>query len=475
MKATLAFATLALISGLGGTPTPSNGNKPDPQPSPQTKPTESAQKPRMYTTYFYTAGEAVIHGYAPDTKVRIVALDKRGTIWEGKVGVGETRTVGTGQGVFGFLSDKKASILVGTPTSCAVVGYFLKDEEGSYRSNRFFAQLPSAMSAGDEHFIVWAYEPAHVEIYDRKTEKRLVAGNLAANGFLELPRQEMLGNRVLEIRSTGSKVAAEVYYDEGFIVPASNGRGSGKEFLVYAGSITNGVNDVNVVSQIGDANVTITDLQSQKVLFQGVVKRGGIHSLTLSQRYVRVQSDVAVNVVVAGFKHYQDGYAEHHFATGIEGAGIENDFLVTTSGELWLFSYYDRNPVTVTDARSGKQIFEGTLNAGAVRGLQPGFGLFHVKSRMGLSVMGGASACGADYSPAAGMFAVDEALFEVIAQVREARLREAAQQGKTISESAASAPMTDDEWKRYGAPARAKSFSKMSAEEANQRAMQYAH
>ena len=33
----------------------------------------------MYTTYFYTAREAVIHGYEADTKVRVVSLEKRGT------------------------------------------------------------------------------------------------------------------------------------------------------------------------------------------------------------------------------------------------------------------------------------------------------------------------------------------------------------------------------------------------------------
>lgn len=423
-----------------------------------------------YTTYFYTAGEAVVHGYAPDTQVRIVSLEKPGTIWQGKVGAGETVMVPTGRGVFGFLSDKKASILVGTPSSCAVVGYFLKDEQGSYRSNRFFTQLPSGASNGDERFVVWAYEPAQVEIVDRRTQKVIKAGDLKAGGHLELTGQELVGNRVLEIRSTGGKVAAQVYYDEGFIVPADTGRGSGREFLVYVGAITNGVNDLNVIAQIGDANITVTDLKEDKVLYQGPVKRGAIHSMTLARKYVRVRSDLPVNVVVAGFKHYQDGYAEHHFGTGVEGVGIENDFLVTTSGELWVFSYYDQNPVKVADARTGKAVFSGTLGAGAVRGLTPGFGLYRVKSQMGVSVMGGASACGADYSPAGGMFAVDEAMFEVIKQVQEARLQEAARKGQALTREAAAAPISDAEWKQYGDQVKAKGYSTMSVQEANQRA-----
>ncbi len=427
-------------------------------------------RPRQYTTYFYTAGEAVVHGYEPDTSVRVISLEKPGTVWQGKVGVGETQTVRTGPGVFGFLSDKKAAILVGTPSSCAVVGYFLKDQEGQYRSHRFFTQLPSAASQGDERFVVWAYEAAHVQIFDRRTEKLLKEGALKAGGFLELSGAELVGNRVLDVRSTGSAVSAQVYYDEGFIVPASTGRGSGREFLAYVGAITNGVNDLNVIAQIATAKVVVEDLKTGEVLFRGPVEQGAIHSLTLSKRYVRVTSDLPVNVVVAGFKHYQDGYAEHHFGTGLEGGGIDNDFLVTTSGELWLFSYFNQNVVTVTDARSGKAVFSGTLGAGAVRGLTPGFGLYRVRASFGASVMGGASSCGADYSPAGGLFAVDEAVFDVVAQIQAERLQEAKARGETLSDDARYAPVTASEWKKYAPSANAKAKKSLSLDEVNQRA-----
>src|SRR5437868_7755431 len=64
-----------------------------------------AKDGRMYTTYFYTAAEAVVHGYEKDTQVRIVSLAdpatqrKAGTIWQGTVGVGETKLIPTGAGV----------------------------------------------------------------------------------------------------------------------------------------------------------------------------------------------------------------------------------------------------------------------------------------------------------------------------------------------------------------------------------------
>ncbi len=437
-------------------------------------PTPKPDDSRMYTTYFYSAAEAVVHGYEDKTRVRIVSLAnaatgrKAGTIWEGVVGTGETKTVPTGPGVFGLLSDKKAAILVGTPSSCAVVGYFVKDQEGNYRSNRFFTQLPSATQMHGERMIVWAYDAAEVTIRNPKTQKVLATKKLQAGGRLELGAEVIgtLGNQVLEIVSTGSTVATQIYYDQGFIVPATSGRGAGTDFYTFVGALTGGSNDLDVMALGDTAKITITDLDSGKTLFDGAVKAHGIHTLSLSNRYVRIKSDRPIQVAVAAID--TSGYAEHHFGTGREGGGIDNDFQVTTSGGLWLFSYFAGNPVTVTDAK-GAIVFEGKLDAGTGHELMPGVGYYRVKSAKGLSVMGGASSCGADYSPAAGMFAVDEAMLQVIQQVQAARVEHAKQLGKPLSPAAAAAPLSKDEWDRYGTAARSKGYSGMSADEANQR------
>lgn len=425
----------------------------------------------MYTTYFYTAAEAIIHGYEADTKVRVVSLAKRGTIWEGTVGPGDTRVVQTGQGVFGFIADKKATILVGTPTSCTVVGYYLKDEKGSFKSNHFFAQLPGG--AGDaQHFVVWAYEPSFVQLFKKGEEKAFKSAELAAGTFLDVTGQELaaIAGSTIELKASGKGVTAQVYYDEGFMVPADNGRGSGKRFLTYVGTITERVNDLNIIAQGMDAKVVVRDLKTKKVVFEGAIAKGKIHTLTLSNVFAEVTSDVPVNVVVAGFEHFKGGYAEHHFQTGLEGSGIENDFLVTTSGELWLFSYFSDNALTVENAQTGESVFKGTVNAGQVRGLKPGFGLYRVRGSKGLSVMGGASSCGADYSPAGSMFAVDEALFEVIAQVKEERVRAAQSQGRQLSENELNAPLSSEEYKRNSAKIAPAAARSMTLDEVNERA-----
>ena len=463
---------------------PGPGVKPEPvqiaqDPKDPPKPIEPAKPDdsRMYTTYFYTAGEAVIHGYEDKTRVRIVSItdpgkpgSKAGTIWEGTVGIGESKLIPTGTGVFGLLSDKKAAILVGTPSSCAVVGYFVKDQEGRYRSNRFFTQLPSSAQLGGERLDVWAYEPATVTIRVPKTQEVLATGKLDVGGRLELSRDVLskYANQMIEVVSEGSPVATEVYYDQGFIVPSTEGRGAGKAFYTFVGALTAGSNDLDVVARERDTKVTIKDLDTKKELWHGSVKSGGIHSLELKNRYVRVQTDQSAEVMVAAFDHLGAGYAEQHFATGREGGGIDNDFAVTTSGNLWLFSYFADNPVTITNS-AGKTVYEGKLGAGSGHELTTGLGLFRVHAGKGLSVMGGANACGADYSPAAGMFAVDEGMLKVIQQVTEARIQRAAEQGITLTpQAAAAAPISGEEWTRYAAPAKA-AYRNMSLDEANQR------
>jgi hypothetical protein len=409
-----------------------------------------AKQRLMYTTYFYTAAEAVIHGYENDTKVRIVSLEKNGTVFEGTVQRGESKLIPTGRGVFGFLTDKKASILVGTPSSCTAVGYFVRDREGSFRSKQFFSALPSSLSAPGARVVLWAWEDLKVTVTDLTADKAVVKTEIKAGRYHVIPYETLntMGSHVLDFSADRPELMVQVYYDEGFFVPSRDGRAAGKIFYAYVGDITEGVNDLQLISYHSDTSAVVTDIDSGETLWRGTVKKGGIEAITLSKKFVRVTSDREIAVAVAPYKHYASGYAEHHFSFGAEGTGIENDFLITSQGELWIFSYYDGSAIEVTDAVNGKKIFTGTLGAGHARGLQPGGGFYRITSNRGLSVMSGFSACGGEYSPSAGLFAVDEALFEVVQEIKEERYRRAEADGRKLTEREASAPLTAEEMKQ---------------------------
>jgi hypothetical protein len=438
---------------------------------------EPATKKMMYTTYFYTAGEAVLHGYENNTKVRIASLDgKKGTIWEGTIDLGKTKLIPTGRGVFAFFSDKKASILVGTPSRCAVVGYWVRDRNGSYRSDYFFSQLPSATNFTNDKVIVWAWDDAKVQITNMSSDKVIHQGKLKANSFYEIGRNLLQGmpNHVLQIKADKKNISVQVYYDEGFFVPAENGRAAGKKFYTYLGDTTNQNNDLQIYSYATAAKVVIEDIKTKKIIHQGTIEAGQVLTKTLSNVYLKITSDKEVNVAVSPYLHYRGAYNEHHFGVGQEGGGIENNFLLTTPEELWVFSYYSQNQVTVSDPQTKKVVWSGTLQAGQVAEVRPGWGYYQVKSTKGVSVMGGHGACGAEFSPAGGMFEVDEQLFAIIQQVKEERIRRAAAQGKKLSAAELNAPLSNDEAAKVQSKmSRSKSApKKMSVDEIQERAAQ---
>jgi len=365
------------------------------------------------------------------------------------VGKGETRVVRTGAGTFSFLSDKKAAILVGTPTSCTVVGYWVRDEDGENRSDHFFAQLPASTSFGAERMVVWGVgtEPTHYTITDHTSGRALASGTLAHGQRYEVQGADLsqMSGHELEIQGSAKALMVQVYQDEGFTVPSTTGGGMGREFFTFVGAITEGVNDLNLVSYYAGATVKVEDLDSHEVLWSGAVPAGGVHTLTLANHYVKVTSDQAIQVIVAPYAHYTGAYAEHHFGMGIEGGAIDTDFMLPTTTELWVFSYYAGNHVNVSEIGSGKTVWEGEMTAGSVHGLQPGHGFYRVQSNHGISVMGGALACGAEYSPAAGLFKVDEALLAAVVEIKKQRVQAAATEGRTLTDEGMNAPLSATE------------------------------
>lgn len=413
--------------------------------------TTVAPERMMFTTYFYTAGEAVIQGYEAGTNFRVFRLDTHEPIFAGTVGTGESQLVPTGPGVFGFASDKKAAILVGTPSSCTVVGYWARDADGAFVSDRLFLSLPASTLNEDDRVVVWTTEASHVTVRDRQGERVLFDGELPARGRFVIPHAQLgaMGSHVLDIRSNHRSVAAQVYYDEGFTVPSANGRTSGRDFTTYVGRTTEGLNDVVMSSANATAHVRVVDMDSHEVLFEGGIEAGHVHALTLHEKYVQVTSDRDIGVAVVPYVHYTGAYAEHHFAGGAEGTGIDTDFIITSPNDLWLFSYFGNNAITIDEIATGRRVWEGNLGAGASTGLTPGHGLYRVRATRGMSVMGGANSCGGEYSPAGRLFAVDEAVMRAVAQVYETRRVEAAARGVAMdSHAAAAAPLTAAEVSR---------------------------
>lgn len=426
----------------------------------ETKLTDLAQNKLLYTTYFYTAGEAIVHGYEKDTDVRIVSLAENRTIWEGKVGEGQSHNVPTGQGVFAFLADKKASILVGTPSSCTAVGYYVRDINGSFTAKRFLTELPSSVFGADNQLIVWAWQDTEVTISDLSADKEIKRAKIKAGERLVLNNTDLgaLNSHMLDIRSSGT-VSVQVYYDQGFHVPSMDGRVSGKVFRTYVGVTTEGHNDLNLINYGRDTKVRVKNIDTGEIIWEGKLASEGVKNLRLKGVYVHIESDDEISALVAPYNF--QGYAQHHFSGGHEGTGIESNFITTTSEQLWVFSYFDQNPVQIL-SMDDEVLWSGNLNAGHAQGYHPGAGTYKIKSREGVSVMGGSAACGAEYSPAGGLFRIDEELFQVAAQIVQARKSAAQAEGREISEDELNAPLSSAELERAAEEVEKNTGNKMS-------------
>lgn len=404
-----------------------------------------------YATYFYTPAEAIIHGFENDTKVRIISMERKGTVYEGKIDRMQTTLVKTGPGVYSFVANKKASILVGTPTSCAVVGYWLRDQEGNFRAKQLFTHTPSSRGHADCRIVVWAWEDVKLDIIDQ-TANKTIAEKVAikAGKYHEMHGKGLEGidSHVLSFDADKKAISVQVYYDEGFTVPANNGTGAGKLFYTYVGTITEGVNDLSIISYYGTANVRVEDVNDGKEIWKGEVGKKAIHTLTLKGRHVKVTSDVDVSVQVCPYEHYKSGYAEHHFGTGGEGTGIEPEFLITTPGELWIFAYYPGTDVRVVNQKTGEEVWSGRMGEGEARDVRPGHGFFRVTASKGVATMAGSSSCGCQFSSAANQFAVDEALFKVVQVIREQRIEAAAKNGEKLDADRLNAPLSEAELKQ---------------------------
>ena len=88
---------------------------------------------------------------------------------------------------------------------------------------------------------------ASLEVRAPKQEKLIKKATLKKGEALTLIRElDVAVGATLELVASKGTFTAQAYWDEGFTVPADNGSAGGKSFHTFVGSVTNGVNDLNV-------------------------------------------------------------------------------------------------------------------------------------------------------------------------------------------------------------------------------------
>jgi hypothetical protein len=241
-----------------------------------------------YNSYVYTTDDIVIFSYENEilfdiyksdgTLIHSHILDPNG-LMKGEIQEFRDDYYYT-KGVYRISSSSpEYSVLVGdaTASDSGICGYYAMDSNGLGVSNEFYTYVPRYY-VRHERLIVFAYEDdtaVTVETGNGNGSYTAVSSETIDDGeriVFENPNH--FSNEYLHI-SADKPVSVLTAYDFGYLVPASNGKWSGRKFYTCVNNVTTmGFSDEQdlVVSAFDDNTfVTVTDTDTDELIWQGLV------------------------------------------------------------------------------------------------------------------------------------------------------------------------------------------------------------
>lgn len=319
-----------------------------------------------YLSYFYTFDEAILFSYSNSTYF-IVKNSVGGTVWNGTLDSGNHMHLTPGEGIYSVKASQPYTILVGAAQTQNVVGYYTIDVNGKGTSKDIYTYIPPPNHLyAKSKFTIFAYSNnTDVKITDASTKATLWQGKLnQSQHFSQDLSNATWQNKYVHIQST-YPVSALCYLDQGFIVPSSTGLFTGTTFYTFVSNITNGNNELNVIGYNNDAWVTISNTESQVLIWNGTLNQGETHSEVFTkQTYLTVTSNRNIAVTVDPYQTWPLMYQAALYAADSNGTLIGKQFFTTArgGGYLYVFAYHDSTHVTVTDQTTHSLIWNGTLN-----------------------------------------------------------------------------------------------------------------
>jgi hypothetical protein len=319
-----------------------------------------------YLSYFYTFDEAILFSYSNNTYF-IVRNSAGGTVWNGTLDSGSHMRLTPGEGIYSVKASQPYTILVGAAQTQNVVGYYTIDVNGKGTSKDIYTYIPPPNHLyAKSKFTIFAYSNnTDVKITDASTKATLWQGKLnQSQHFSQDLSNATWQNKYVHIQST-YQVSALCYLDQGFIVPSSTGLFTGTTFYTFVSNITNGNNELNVIGYNNDAWVTISNTESQVLIWNGTLNQGETHSEAFAkQTYLTVTSNRNIAVTVDPYQTWPLMYQAALYAANSNGTLIGKQFFTTArgGGYLYIFAYHDSTHVTVTNQATHSLIWNGTLN-----------------------------------------------------------------------------------------------------------------
>ena len=357
----------------------------------------SKQNKDFYSLIF-TLNDIILFGYEDGTNISVYD-EKENLKWEGTLNKGEQKTIKVNKGIYKAKSNNKFAILSGDPVTNRVSGYYAMDKEGYGASTELYTWIPVLYSSCS--FIVFAMEDnTDVKVCENDT------GNVIWEGTLnkgEHWSDKTLSGKFVHI-TANKKVSALTDYDQSYYAPSVNGNWSGTEFYTHVGDTGSWTHELTVASYKDNNKVTITNTVTGEEIWSGILDYGQAKVLTYSygtDTYFTIKSEETVTVCVQPWLEKTSSYNQGVYVMDKDGIGLGTEFIATslTNGELNVLSYKDGTNVEIYDSRTGEFINSYKLNAGEYRNINPGNGLWLIKSNKNISIYSGYGTASAGFTP----------------------------------------------------------------------------
>ncbi len=346
-----------------------------------------------YRSSFYTPGETLLFGYHNDTYFTI--KDSAGSlVWNGMLQEAQTKRLTLTEGVYLVLASKPYTLLAGNAQNQTVVGYYALDLSGKGTSTKMYTYIPKRDSLYSlSSFIIFSYANGNtIKITDTEAKSVMWQGTLNdGEHFSQDLSNTIWQNKTVAIESA-FPVSALCYLDQGFLVPSSTGLFTGNLFYTYAGNITNGNNDLNVIGYQNQTQVTISNSVTKTVVWSGIINEGEVHSEVLNTpTYLTVNSNQSVAVSVDPYPSWPIMYQAALYAADAEGKLVGNQFFSTArgGGYLRIIPYENDAEVTVVDQATHALVWSGKLDEMQTYKFAAAHTVYNISSDKPVSVLEG--------------------------------------------------------------------------------------
>ena len=349
--------------------------------------------PTNIKSVFYTQGETLLFSYYNNTY--FVLRDSGGSIaWNGTLEEGESKQLALGEGLYSAVASKPYTVIVGASQTQTVVGFYALDTFGKGTSTNLYTFIPPRDPLYPEsRFIIFSYtNDTVVNVTDAHSKTVLWQGTLnTGQHFSEDLSNATWQNRTVHVEST-FPVSALCYLDQGFIVPSSTGLFTGTLFYTFAGNITNGNNDLNVIGYQNNTWVTVSDSTSKSLVWNGTLNIGDVHSEVFAKStYITIESNQSVAVTIDPYLTWPIMYQAALYAGDADGSLVGKNFFTTArgGGYLRIMAYQNDTHIAVTDQTTHTLVWDGTLNEMELHTRSTSHTVYNVTSDKPVSVLEG--------------------------------------------------------------------------------------